>query len=305
MSLWLLSSIVADCGLDDLHATGTAKLHQLWVLHAHTLNQGLPAELITGCTCFHTLMRSMSRCLPPELSWYVGLSITAPRHRRRRLARMRCRRCVQRGAGCKRCRKVKSAGRAAHAEGPHTAAAAPCVPALLTARYTYRAVFAALVRDESMASTMLRACQRACSQMQTSFAPAGCARWMATSVWPTDVPVPAGAQPFDPKGPLSQIDTYVAGLDTEDPIVKVAKQMKDLRSAVEKLEDEARTVRCPVNQGARSRTAASQRGRTSGPACARVQRRECGAGGAAGQAGLPIPGSCLCAPCFNGAAVQR
>lgn len=66
---------------------------------------------------------------------------------------------------------------------------------------------------------------------------------MSTSVWPTDVPVPAGAKPFDPKGPLSQIDTYIADLDMDDPMVKVAKQMKDLRSAVEKLEDEARTVR--------------------------------------------------------------
>ena len=90
---------------------------------------------------------------------------------------------------------------------------------------------------------MLRACQRAVAQLQgvVSSGTAG-ARCLAAPAWAADA-IPAGKKPFDPSGPLSQIDTLAEGLDHNDPMVKIALDMKNLKVAVEKLKAEEAMVR--------------------------------------------------------------
>jgi hypothetical protein len=88
---------------------------------------------------------------------------------------------------------------------------------------------------------MLRACQRAGAQLK--HVSDSSVRWFVAGIWPVEVPLPEGVKPFDPKGPLSQIDAYVEGLSINDPLVHTIKRIKDLRAAVEKMEDAQSSVR--------------------------------------------------------------
>jgi hypothetical protein len=91
---------------------------------------------------------------------------------------------------------------------------------------------------------MLRAWQQARYKLQGVAASTGFTlRGLASPTWPADVPVPAGLKAFDPTGPLSQIDELAEGLDGNDPFVKFALHIKDLKVAVAKLEAEDKEVR--------------------------------------------------------------
>lgn len=76
-----------------------------------------------------------------------------------------------------------------------------------------------------------------------AWAPFVAGRGASGIAWPAEVP--AGGKPFDPKGPLSQIDGLIEGLPQEDPWVIIMKKLKDLRLAHDKLEAEWKAVRRP------------------------------------------------------------
>jgi hypothetical protein len=96
--------------------------------------------------------------------------------------------------------------------------------------------------SSGFSSDMLRATQRAVSTIQST-ASVSLLRWFGAPSWPAEVPTPAGVKPFDPNGPPSQIDALAEGLDHNDPFVKLALDMKDLRVAVDKLHAESSLVR--------------------------------------------------------------
>jgi hypothetical protein len=92
---------------------------------------------------------------------------------------------------------------------------------------------------------MLRACQRACTlQIHVNFLGV---RWFAAANSPVEVPPQTSVKPFDPKGPLSQIDAYLDGLPMNDPLVKAIKRIKQFRLAQEKLEYERKSSVGPAN----------------------------------------------------------
>jgi hypothetical protein len=60
------------------------------------------------------------------------------------------------------------------------------------------------------------------------------------------MPVPDGLKPYDPKGPMSQVDSYMDGLPENDEIAASVRMFKNLRVAVDKLASEHKAVCCTV-----------------------------------------------------------
>ena len=97
---------------------------------------------------------------------------------------------------------------------------------------------------------MLRACQRAAAQLQGAVSTSSLgARWFAVIAEPGTGASPV--KPFDPAGPLSQFDNLAEGLDRNDPFVKLALDMKELKVAKEKLDAERAQVRARSLQSRR------------------------------------------------------
>lgn len=87
---------------------------------------------------------------------------------------------------------------------------------------------------------MLRAWQQAQTKLQSAaMLNFMSSRSFAAMTWPAEVPKPAGVKPFDPSGPLSQIDALAEGLDPENPYVKAVVDLKELKGAVDKLKLES------------------------------------------------------------------
>ena len=97
---------------------------------------------------------------------------------------------------------------------------------------------------------MLRACQRAAAQLQGTVSSGVLgARWFSVLAEPgTGI---STVKPFDPAGPLSQFDNLAEGLDRNDPFVKIALEMKELKVAKEKLESERAQVQSLLLQSRR------------------------------------------------------
>lgn len=96
---------------------------------------------------------------------------------------------------------------------------------------------------------MLRLCQRAHAHLNRALAGSSVIREYATPAWPTDISIPDGMKPFDPRGSLGQVDKYTQGLPEDDALVQFVRKLRDLRLAVDKLAAEKKAVRVPVLQG--------------------------------------------------------
>lgn len=72
---------------------------------------------------------------------------------------------------------------------------------------------------------------------------ASCGTLREYSSWPAEMSVPDGLKPFDPKGSLGQVESYMAGLPEDDGIVESVRLMKNLRVATDKLRAEQKAVR--------------------------------------------------------------
>lgn len=90
---------------------------------------------------------------------------------------------------------------------------------------------------------MLRLYQRTHTSLRQFLTGSTAVREYAAVAWPTDVSVPDGMTPFDPKGSLGQVDKYTQGLPEDDALVHYVRKMRDLRLAVDKLETEKKAVR--------------------------------------------------------------
>lgn len=90
---------------------------------------------------------------------------------------------------------------------------------------------------------MLRLCQRVRSSLNRLVAGSSTVREYAAVAWPTDVSIPDGMTPFDPKGSFGQVDKYTQGLPEDDALVQFVRKLRDLRLAVDKLEAEKKAVR--------------------------------------------------------------
>lgn len=69
------------------------------------------------------------------------------------------------------------------------------------------------------------------------------------SAWPADLSVPDGMKPYDPKGSLGQIDSYMAGLPESDGIVESVRMIRNLRVATDKMKAEQRAAGPSVPKG--------------------------------------------------------
>ena len=69
-----------------------------------------------------------------------------------------------------------------------------------------------------------------------------CSTLREYSAWPADMSVPDGLKPYDPKGSMGQIDTYIAGLPENDGIVASVRTLRSLRVATDKLKAEQKAV---------------------------------------------------------------
>lgn len=90
---------------------------------------------------------------------------------------------------------------------------------------------------------MLRLCQRAHTHLNRLLAGSSVVREYAAPAWPTDISIPDGMKPFDPKGSLGQVDKYTQGLPEDDALVQFVRKLRDLRLAVDKLAAEKKAVR--------------------------------------------------------------
>lgn len=72
---------------------------------------------------------------------------------------------------------------------------------------------------------------------------ASCGALKEYSSWPAEVSVPDGLKPYDPKGSMGQIDSFMAGLPEDDGIVESVRLLKNLRVATDKMKAEQRAVR--------------------------------------------------------------
>lgn len=61
--------------------------------------------------------------------------------------------------------------------------------------------------------------------------------------------VPDGMKPFDPKGSLGQVDSYMAGLPENDGIVESVRMLKNLRVATDKMKAEQKAAGPSVPKG--------------------------------------------------------
>lgn len=89
---------------------------------------------------------------------------------------------------------------------------------------------------------MLRIYQRAHSHLNRLLAGSSAVREYAAPSWPTDISVPDGMTPFDPKGSLGQVDKYTQGLPEDDALVQFVRKLRDLRLAVDKLASEKKAA---------------------------------------------------------------
>lgn len=76
-----------------------------------------------------------------------------------------------------------------------------------------------------------------------------CSTLREYSAWPADMSVPDGLKPYDPKGSMGQIDTYIAGLPENDGIVASVRTLRSLRVATDKLKAEQKAAGPSVPKG--------------------------------------------------------
>eukprot|EP00892_Ulva_mutabilis_P011010 jgi/Ulvmu1/8281/UM041_0093.1 len=89
---------------------------------------------------------------------------------------------------------------------------------------------------------MLRSSQRVHANLNRLIAGSSAVREHAAAAWPTDVSVPDGMTPFDPKGSFGQVDKYTQGLPENDALVQFVRKLRDLRLAVDKMEAEKKAA---------------------------------------------------------------